>query len=180
MKDLIDLLAGGTTFYETPSDTLAETRARVAHLKHVIEDKDGYRLFFADGKPIRRESDLQIMFNLTWNNTIQDVNREVNNGRGPVDFAISRGRRGKTLVEFKLASNSALKKNLQNQAEIYQRASDADHAIKVIIFFTDAEREKVGRVLKEVGLVQHPDIVLIDARPDNKPSASKAHSAQLE
>jgi hypothetical protein len=137
-------------------------------------------LFYAEGKPIRRESDLQIMFNLTWNNTIQDVNREVNNGRGPVDFAISRGRRGKTLVEFKLASNTSLRKNLQNQAEIYQRAGDAEHAIKVIIFFSAAEREKVERTLKELGLANNRDIVLIDAREDNKPSASRASSVELE
>jgi hypothetical protein len=180
VRELIDLLALDTTFFATPADTLAETRERVAHLKHVIENKDGYRLFYAEGKPIRRESDLQIMFNLTWNNTIQDVNREVNNGRGPVDFAISRGRRGKTLVEFKLASNTSLRKNLQNQAEIYQRAGDAEHAIKVIIFFSAAEREKVERTLKELGLANNRDIVLIDAREDNKPSASRASSVELE
>jgi hypothetical protein len=88
VKELIGLLAADTNFHARPADTLAETRARVPRLKHVIENEDGYRPFFADGKPIRRESDLQTMFTLTWNDTTQDVNRELNNGRGPVDFAI--------------------------------------------------------------------------------------------
>lgn len=181
VKELIGILADATGFYDTPGATLAETRARVAHLKDVIENKDGYRLFFdADGKPIRRESDLQIIFRFTWFNTPLDVNREVNNGRGPVDFTISRGRRGKTLVEFKLASNTALRKNLENQAEIYQKAGDAEHAIKVILFFTAAEREKVERIVKDLGLTGDPNLVLIDARSDNKPSASKATSVDLE
>src|SRR3712207_6984239 len=47
-----------------------------------------------------------------------DVNREVNNGRGPVDFKVSMGSADKTLVEFKLASNSQLQRNLANQVAI--------------------------------------------------------------
>lgn len=180
VRALIDVLAGTTPFYSTPATTLDETRARVAFLKDVIENKDGYRLFFdANEKPIRRESDLQLIFRLTWFNTTADVNREVNNGRGPVDFAVSRGRRGKTLVEFKLASNSGLKRNLETQAEIYKKAADAEHALKVIVFFTAEERRKTEKILADLGLAGHPDVVLIDARPDNKPSASKAATVEL-
>lgn len=179
VKELIGLLEQ-TRFYATHGSTLPETRDRVAYLKDVIENKDGYRLFFgADGKPIRRESDLQIIFRFTWFNTPLDVNREVNNGRGPVDYTISFGKRGKTLVEFKLASNTQLKKNLTAQAEIYQKAGDAEHALKVIIFFTAAERAKVESILGELGLKGHPNIVMIDARDDNKPSASKAASPDM-
>lgn len=181
VKELIGILADATGFYETPGATLAETRSRIAYLKDVIENKDGYRLFFdADGKAIRRESDLQIIFRFTWFNTPLDVNREVNNGRGPVDFTISRGKRGKTLVEFKLASNTSLKKNLKAQAEIYQNAGDAPHAIKAILYFTAEERAKVDAILEELGLTGNPNVVLIDARADNKPSASKAASPALE
>ena len=181
VRELIGILGGTTPFYETTGSTLAETRARVAFLKDVIENKDGFRYFVnANGKPIRREEDLQLMFRLTWFNTVLDVNREVNNGRGPVDFTVSRGKRGKTLVEFKLASNTSLRRNLKTQAEIYQKASDAEHALKVILFFSEAERERVRDILKELGLVGHPNVVLIDARPDNKPSASKATTAELD
>ena len=41
-------------------------------------------------------------------------------GRGAVDFKISRGSKDKTLVEFKLAKNTQLKRNLKNQVKIYE------------------------------------------------------------
>jgi hypothetical protein len=82
----------------------------------------------------------------------------------------------KTLVEFKLAKNSQLQKDLQHQAEIYQKASDVDRAIKVIIYFTAAEKKRVDGILKKLNLDGHKDLILIDARKDNKPSGSKARA----
>lgn len=143
-------------------------------LKDVIENKDGYRIFYIKDQPIERESDLQIMFRLTWYATPSDVNREVNNGRGPVDFKISRGSKDSTLVEFKLAKNSRLRDNLQKQVEIYQRASNSAKAIKVILYFTQSERDRAVKILEELKLTTYKDIVLINARNDDKPSASKA------
>jgi hypothetical protein len=102
------------------------------------------------------------------------VSREVNDGRGPVDFKISRGAADKTVVEFKLASNSQLKRNLEHQVEVYQKASDARRALKVIVYFSVEQLRKVQRVLKDLKLLDSPDVILIDARRDNKPSGSKA------
>ena len=51
-------------------------------------------------------------------------------------------------------------------------ASEAKRAIKVILFFSDEEAKKVTDTLNELNLAGNPDIVLIDARADNKPSAS--------
>lgn len=164
----------GTEFYSIPGDSLEEARRRVLFLKHVIEDKDGYRLFYHDGKPIERESDLQLLFKLTWFASPFDVNSEVNNGRGPADFAISFGGSNKSLVEFKLAKNSQLKKNLENQVAIYEAASDTSKSLKVICYFSASELARVQRILQELELANNPGIVLIDARADNKPSASKA------
>jgi hypothetical protein len=63
---------------------------------------------------------------------------------------------------------------LKHQAEIYQKASDAERAIKVIIFFTAAERKRVDGILKKLKLDGNKDVILIDARKDTKPSGSKA------
>jgi len=117
---------------------------------------------------------LQILYRLVWFGTPSDVGAEVNDGRGPVDFKISRGARDKTLVEMKLAKNSQLDRNLEKQVPIYQAASDAEHGIKAIIFFSKAEQERAEGILDKLGLLGHRDIVLIDARDDNKPSGSKA------
>jgi hypothetical protein len=114
------------------------------------------------------------MFHLTWFASSDDVTPEANAGRGPVDFKISHGAFDKTLVEFKLASNSKLAQNLQKQVEIYKKAHDTDKAIKVIIFFSDEEEQRVKKILKALGLADEKYIVLIDARKDNKISASKA------
>lgn len=159
---------------DVSQDALEEARRRVAFLKHVIEDNDGYRMFYVDGKPIKRESDLQTMFRLTWCATAFDVNAEVNNGRGPVDYKISKGKENASLVEFKLASNKGLEKNLRNQVAIYENASNAKHSLKVILFFTESEHGKVLRTLQTLKLDNNPDVILIDANRDNKPSASKA------
>ena len=49
------------------------------------------------------------------------MNAEANNRRGPVDYKISKGNTDKTLVEFKLASNSKLKHNIANQVKVYHK-----------------------------------------------------------
>lgn len=163
-----------TDFYRTPGNTLEEAKLRLQFLRDVIENKGGHRIFYVDGRPIQREVDLHILYRLVWFGTPSDVSREVDDGRGPADFKISRGARDKTIVEFKLAKNTQLERNLQKQAEIYAKASDAQAMLKGILFFSEGELAKVERILKRLNMYGHPSIFLIDARPDNKPSASKA------
>jgi len=172
LAQFINCLFEKTDFYKNSGNTLDGSYKRVVFLKHVIENQDGYRIFYPDGKPINRESYLHIMFKLTWFATAFDVSPETNAGRGPVDFKVSKGAMDKTLVEFKLASNTKLRQNLSNQVEIYKKAHDTDKAIKVIMFFTSEEENKVKQLLKELGLDNEKYIVLIDAREDNKVSAS--------
>lgn len=172
VKALVRTLNHSTGFYGIRGGTYEEARRRVEFLKDVIENKDGYRLFYLKGQPIAREDQLQILYRLTWFGTVSDVNREVNCGRGPVDFAVSRGAADKSLVEFKLASNKKLKRNLQNQIEIYRKAADAQKTLKVIIYFRQSEYARVRRILHELQVTEDPDIFLVDARRDNKPSAS--------
>lgn len=163
----------GTAFYAQHGDSFQEALRRIHFLKDVIENKDGYRIFYVKGSPIKREADLQIMYRLTWfADQGYDVNREVNNGRGPVDYKVSKGSIDKTLVEFKLASNSKLRQNLKHQVDVYEAANNTSKSIKVIMHFTDSEATKTKDILRELGLSNRPDVVLIDANADNKPSAS--------
>ncbi|MFH1672750.1 MAG: hypothetical protein ABIF87_04920 [Pseudomonadota bacterium] len=172
--ELIHLLNKQTDFYNLIGDTEDETRKRIEFFKDVIENKGGHNLFYHKGEPISRESDAHILFRLTWYTTPSDVSREVNDGRGPADFKISRGSKDKTLVEFKLAKNTKLKRNLEKQLEIYKKASDAKVGFKVIIFFTEQEHIRVEGILDELKMVNDPYIYLVDARMDNKPPGSKA------
>lgn len=170
----VSRLDAESDFFRLSSKTYTSAMQRILFMKDLIENKGCHKYFWVKGKPLRRESDLQILFRFTWRDTDLSVAREVNDGRGPVDYLVSEGAEDKTAVEFKLASNSQLKRNLHKQVEIYQRASDAGHAIKVILYFTAAERKKIEEILRSLDLADHLDIVLIDARADNKPSASKA------
>ena len=159
-------------FYGLPFNTIEETRTRIEYLKDVIENKGGWRVFFHDGKPIGREADLQILYRLTWIGTPSDISREVDDGRGPVDFKASRGAKDKTLVEFKLARNTKLKQNLTVQTELYQKASDAKGKWKVVLCCTDSEIIKLQEITKDLGEELSKSVVVIDGRP--KPSASVA------
>lgn len=173
-RQLPAMLSNLSAFYQTQGRTYEEALQRANFLKDVIENKGGHKLFYVNGEPLRREADAHILYRLTWFATPSDVSREVNDGRGPADFKISRGSMDKSLVEFKLASNPLLEKNLAHQSGIYEKASDAPHSIKVIIFFSKAEEERVNVILDRLKLTGKKGIILIDARNDNKPSGSKA------
>ena len=174
ISDFSKLLAKSTEFYSARESTYAETHKKVKYLKDFIEHKGGHRIFWVDRKPIRREADVQLLFKLVWYGSPSDVSSEVNDGRGPVDAKISHGSQDKTLVEFKIGSNRNLKRNLENQTEIYEKASGAEKSIKVIVFFDQGQERRVKKILKEIEIQDDPDVVLVDARADNKPSGSKA------
>lgn len=179
LQHLQSILVAQSEFYKIGKNTYDEAHARLAYLKDVIENKGGQRFFYDDkGVPIEREKDLHVLYRLVWFGTPSDISAEVNDGRGPVDFKASRSR-DKTLVEMKLAKNTKLEQNLAKQAEIYQAASDAKQAIKAILYFTETEFERVKSILKKLGLEGNRDVVLIDARRDNKPSGSKAKAQQV-
>jgi len=174
MREILQPQLALTDFYSIAGGTYAEAHARLAYLKHAIEDQGCWRIFYDnDGNAVEVERDIQILFRLVWFGTPSDIGAEANDGRGPVDFKVSRGR-NKTLVEMKLAKNTKLEANLRKQVEIYQTASDAGRGIKAIVYFSDKQLLRVQKILKRLGLTNSEDIVLIDARSDNKPSASNA------
>jgi len=164
ISNFVEKLLQNTDFYSIPAkSSYEEALQRIEFLQQVIEKNDGYKLFYLEGNPIKREEDLQIIYRLTWFASDFDVNREANNGRGPVDYAISKGSNDKTLIEFKLASNSKLKQNLVNQVKIYEEANDTKNSIKVILYFDSTEYTKVQKILKELKLEKDKNIILIDA-----------------
>jgi hypothetical protein len=159
-------------FYKTNISSIEEARRRAQYFKQCIEDNDGYKMFYSDDNKKIAESQLQLAFRLVWYGTDKDVNREPNNGRGPVDYKVSNGRRDKCLVEFKLASNTKLEVNLQNQLKVYKAANDTDACICIIAYTSDQECIRMEEILRRLGLNGSPNVITIDASP-NKVSASK-------
>lgn len=170
-SEFITQLNNETTFYRRTPSSFDEAYKRVLFLKQTIENNDGHKFFYLDGNPLKREKDLQLLFRLTWFATPYDVNSEVNNGRGGVDYTVSMGSQDKVLVEFKLAKNSKLKQNLKHQVKIYEQANQTNSSIKVILYFSDSELARLLNVLSELGLSENKNLITIDARPD-KISAS--------
>ncbi|WP_280217074.1 hypothetical protein [Nocardia neocaledoniensis] len=174
LRSIAEDLADNTEFYDVPSGTYAEALARVHVFKRFIENEDGYLLLNDRNRPLAKERDVQLLFAAIWKGSRLDVNREVNNGRGPVDFKVSYGALDSSLLELKLARNSHLKKNLANQVEVYKAANNTDKAIKVIVCYSAAEQKRVDKILAELDIAGEEAVVVIDARNDNKPSGSKA------
>jgi hypothetical protein len=174
VKQAVENLEGRTDFYQQPWKSYDECLERVLFFKGYIEDNDGYRLLNRAGHPFTKETELHLAFGLAWCRTEFDINREPNNGRGPVDFKASFGAGDKSLIEFKLGSNPQLKRNLEKQVEIYEKANQTRSSIKVIVFYTLRDERRLKKVLRELKLEDDESVVLIDARDDNKPSASKA------
>lgn len=153
--------------------TYHESLKRVYYLKENIENRDGYQFFYKRGKIWATEKHLHVLYDFLWYETNCDVNKEVNNGRGSVDFKVSIGL-DRTLVEFKLGSNPHLEKNLRKQTKIYQKANHNAPKIIVIFFTSEKQELKAKNILRKLRLLRSKSIVLIDARNDNKPSASVA------
>ena len=164
-----------TDFYDRSWTSYDEAYERVMLFKQYVENQDGYKVINrGNGEPFSNEPEVQLFFGLIWMNTDFDVNREPNNGRGPVDFKISFGAKDKSLIEFKLARSTSLKRNLEKQIAIYEKANKTHTSVKAIICYTAQDQVKLEKVLKELGLENDESIVAIDARSDNKVSASKA------
>lgn len=174
LQAAIMALAQTKEFYGKPRDSYQECLARARWFKKYVENQDGYKVINRAGQPFSRESEVQVFFGVVWYGTEYDVNREVNNGRGPVDYKISKGAIDKSLIEFKLGSNTQLERNLNNQVAIYEAANDTRSSVKVIICYTEKDHTRVQRILKKLKLEQEESIIVIDARSDNKPSASRA------
>ncbi|MEO8911417.1 MAG: hypothetical protein ABI303_00395 [Candidatus Saccharimonas sp.] len=174
-QNLANLLAESSEFTSQPAKSVDETIVRANYLKECIELHEGYQII--NNKLSKRPSNektVQLLFRLVWFGSPVDLNREVNNGRGPVDYTASIGALDKSIIEFKLASNPKLSHGLEKQTEIYMKANGTDKKVIIIFCYTEQNQEKVRGVLTDLGLTNARNIVVIDARNDNKPSASKS------
>lgn len=135
---------------------------RVNILKSVIEDKGGFRIFKMQEN--QNEAMFQSLFQFVKEESTWDINAEVNNGRGPVDFTVSRGSKDKTVIEFKLAKSFSLRKNLKYQVDVYKKANSTDKAVIAILYFNQTEYKKLTKVIQELNLSDLKNVILIDGQ----------------
>jgi hypothetical protein len=109
-----------------------------------------------------------------------EVSREVDMGRGPVDFKFTQGMRGKrALVEVKLMNSSKFFTGASKQLPQYLRTEQIEFGIYLCVGYTDADfgHERVKRVedtLRALSIEKNITMkpIYVDARHTNKQSAS--------
>ncbi len=160
-------------------DVLTVVNKICEQFKALIEDNDLSELLYNPDGSSKHESAAQLLFygiaDSYCNANDIDLTREGNNGRGPVDFKLSRGMSDKVVVEVKLTSNSQLKHGIERQLPIYMKQEKTKKAIYLIIdngyqkaldnflnFYNDLKVEEKEKI----------PYVIIDGT--KKPSASKS------
>jgi len=151
-----------------------------------VEGKGGWQVFW-EGKPgegrVMPESKMQLIFLGVLDEHFKmaglRLDREVETGRGPVDFTVTGDRRARVLIEMKRLSNTDFWHGLKAQTPIYMRGQEVKRAIFLAIRYSDtpaatkrweALQEEAAAVREETGL--GIEVERIDMLP--KPSASKA------
>ncbi len=151
--------------------TLDEARERASYFKECIETELYVDFYDKDGNPAS-EDWVQRQFRYVWGGSLSDVYREPVRGPGKVDYVASKGAKDKCAIEFKLASSATLENNLQFQLEEYKKLNKAQHGLWIIVAFTGDDHTKVQLLIEKLKL-NAEDIILIDARKDNKLKPSK-------
>ncbi|MCY4555150.1 MAG: hypothetical protein OXF79_01905 [Chloroflexi bacterium] len=108
----------------------------IGRFKFLVEERRLSELLYCDGRP-RRERSAQRLFFAVADAYCQandlDLTPEADTGNGPVDFKVSRGFSGKTLVEIKLSVNKKLVRGYTKQMEAYRIAEETASGFYVVI-----------------------------------------------
>ncbi|WP_158687573.1 hypothetical protein [Streptomyces sp. AA1529] len=170
------------SFVPTQSEDFPRfVEAMIGSYAHGIEQSDGWRLLWKDGR-FRSESVCQSLFRFTASQYCRankiDMTAEANAGRGPVDFKFVQNWGARVLIEMKLASNSQFWHGLTKQTVQYLTSEELEYAFFVCMCFEDghfdAEFRNEVKAVSEVTSKAHGvaiEPVFIDAR--QKVSASK-------
>lgn len=154
----------------------------IHQFENFIGNNSGYKLLWDDNglKPKSEEAAQLIFTGIVKHYCIAnniDLNREVNLGRGPVDFKFSSGYKNRALIEVKLAKNSKFWNGLEKQLIKYLEVEEIKKGYFLVICFNDSDLKKVADIQNKAKLVSVKnnvciDVIVIDAS-FVKPSASK-------
>lgn len=166
------------SFYE-PVNSLEDLIKLVKSINEIfkdfVENKGINKTFHFRGKPLEEyhvQSAYFIVAELKCRDVDVDLSRESNNGRGPVDFKMSKGHEAKVVVEVKLTSNSRIKNGLRKQLPEYMKAENAKHGFYLVV---DLNNSGFTKIEKEFSIFEDEcdniELCLVDG--NIKPSASK-------
>lgn len=164
--------------FETWVETLATT------FQHAIEESDGWRLLWNDGYSAHRpEKICQAVAGMMWRSECKaagvDLSREVDMGRGPVDFKFSHGWSQRALLEVKYIGSTKFFSGAEKQLPQYLETEKISFGIYLAVGFIDNDfkPERLKRVTDTCAALSSAKGVkikalFVDARTENKKSAS--------
>lgn len=169
----------------TEEELLNFVRGIIGKFRHWAEAKGGWRVFWAKALDAIPESNMQLLFlgvlDGYCDNAGLRLDREVETGRGPVDFTFTGDKRIRILLEMKKLTHGEFWHGLRIQTPIYMRGQEVSQAIFLVIRDSDTRpmrkrwlslHEEAAVVNAETGL--HIEIEQVDVLP--KDPASKAKS----
>ncbi|WAJ34386.1 hypothetical protein OUO20_05475 [Arthrobacter sp. FX8] len=151
--------------------------------KHAVEETEAWRLLWNDDGTHREEKICQVAADSMWRSSCEtadvDMSREVDTGRGPVDFKFSHGWANRVLLEVKYIKSSKFYSGTEKQLPQYLKSERISFGIYLAIGFTDEDfkphqrkrvQESCAKLSDDAGVRIIP--VFVDARKSTKKSAS--------
>ncbi len=119
----------------------------IAEFQFYVKEKKGNKLLWLGDTPAP-ELNAQILFDLLTDqySRLADINtdREIETGRGPVDFKFSKGQKYQALLEVKRATNNQLEHGLEKQLPTYLHADRVRIGFYVVICYDEVDMKKGG------------------------------------
>lgn len=130
------------------------------HTKH----QGGHKMFYDEEGTLikKREADVCQQILLAFAGSTFKLSPQVHIGNARCDFELSKGAFDSTIIEVKCAANRSLKKNLLYQS--YIDSHRANQNVFVIVYFTDKEKSRMERLLKELQMDAREDVICVDLR----------------
>ncbi|MFL6077711.1 MAG: hypothetical protein ACJ73S_30475 [Mycobacteriales bacterium] len=166
-------------------DLMGFVHRAIDRFRHWAESRGGWRVFWRDLPSLNpiSEPSMQLLFLGIVEEYCRPagirVDREVETGRGPVDFTFTGNNRIRVLLEMKKLTHGRFWHGLQTQTPIYLNSQELTHAIFLAVRDSDTEamRKRWRKLDAEAKTVRHRtglsiEIERIDILP--KESASKA------
>jgi hypothetical protein len=161
----------------TNQDELCRLIAVVLNrFKHFIEDQRGWSLLWNQDRSEKPEEAAQLLLLGVAQHYLRlfnvELDREVEMGRGPVDFKVSSGTSCRLIIEVKKAHNGKFWNGLESQLPIYMRGDDCHEGWFVAVRYRSNKasevrmRELPGRVRRASDAVgKNIRCLTIDGRP---------------
>lgn len=155
MKEISSEIPLQKTSKNNEKSLISFVEAVINQYKRIVEQRQGWKLFFDEKDKIKPERIMQILF---WNiadtmvqlNGKISVHAESQTGRGPVDFKFLEGFDKKIVVELKKIKSSEFYDGYFKQLPAYIESDNAIKGYYVAIKLEDSDTAKFQNLLRKI------------------------------